>query len=145
MRTILLLSFAVAVASCAAPRPHDATYDVACSAAVPHKHEAQGCFLYSQSVIAPLKKAGATNIHRLTYHWMNWEPIYACVPQNPVQTGYHTVVAYTDTLGQNWIVDNERPWPKHTLGATMEERCNWFTMEFSTPHAVDLLYDVAIK
>lgn len=140
-----LLFITLALIGCAAPRPHDAAYAVACSPSIAHKHEPKGCFLYSQSVIAPLKAAGATNIHRLTYHWMESEPIYACVPQPSPTTGYHTVVAYTDTLGQNWICDNERPWPKHTLGTTMQERCEWFAMDFGTPHPVEVIMDVPIK
>lgn len=139
-----LLFIALAFIGCAAPRPHDAAYAVACSSSIPHKHESQGCFLYSQSVIAPLKSSGAKDIHRLTYHWMDAD--FSNPKQvGPVQTGYHTVVAYTDTLGQNWICDNERPWPKHTLGTTMQERCEWFAMDFGTPHPVEVIMDVAIK
>lgn len=132
MRFLSLLL--LALAGCAQPRPRTASYDVACSAAVPHKLEQGACLSYAEAVVPKLKATGATNIHCLTYRWLRG---------NGTQSyrGIHAVVAYTDSLGQDWICDNEWPWPRRTLGTDMEERCRWFVRRHGEGAGLTLVSD----
>lgn len=130
-----LLLLPLALLGCAHPLPRTASYDVARSASVPHKAKAVECTPYAEAVAPLLAKSGATNIHRLTYRWLKGNGKAA-------SRGTHSVVAYTDALGQDWICDNEWPWPRHTLGTDMEERCRWFVRRHGEGAGLTLISDV---
>lgn len=126
------LLFLLLLSGCAV-EPPSACYSVASSSQVPHKFESMGCANYARAVAPRLIAAGARRVHRLEFIW-----------SSPTGSNLHTVVAYTDSVG-DWICDNESSHPQRTQGQTMNERCDSFARAVGSDAQLVVTSDTRIK